>query len=155
MWNTTFYINTQSLKEKTWQMGSAFLMKKAENHCGDAFYLQSPFFFFFFSLVPTWIDWFPITILYHRLCVVIVIAACLSLMSLFCNANYTTKVDVKAMMYLLLSLWLFIRLRTTALVFCVHFPEKNAGTIFSTRYYDLMKNPETCGKLWRVDPSRY
>lgn len=24
-------------------MGSAFLMKKAENHCGDTFYLQSPF----------------------------------------------------------------------------------------------------------------
>lgn len=92
-------MNTQSLKEKTWQMGSAFLMKKAENHCDDTFYLQSPF------SISAYLDRL---VSHYSLVPPNVHGHCYSsmsefpVMSLVCDTNSTTKVDVEAIMYLLL-----------------------------------------------------
>lgn len=64
-----------------------------------------------FKLQPTQIDSFSITIEYHMHNVRgrhHSNAAERPVMQLICNANATTKVDIKAMIYLLLSLWLFV-----------------------------------------------
>lgn len=63
------------------------------------------------KLQPTQIDSFSITIEYHMHNVRgrhHSNAAKRPVMQLICNANATTKVDIKAMIYLLLSLWLFV-----------------------------------------------
>lgn len=64
-----------------------------------------------FKLQPTRIDSFSITIEYHMHNVRgrhHSNAAERPVMQLICNANATTDVDIKAMIYLLLSLWLFV-----------------------------------------------
>lgn len=105
-------------------MGSAFLMKKAENHCGNTFYLQSPF------SISAYLDRL---VSHYNLVPPIVRGHCYISMSEFdviilqCefyNKGGCRGDDVPAA-------WpvTFHQTEEYGIVFCGHFLEKNAGTI--------------------------
>lgn len=106
-------------------MGSAFLMKKAENHCGDTFYLQSPF------SISAYLDRL---VSHYNLVPLIVRGHCYSIISKFDVIILQRKLynksgcrgddDVPAA-------WpvTFHQTQEYGIIFCNHFPEKNAGTI--------------------------